>query len=71
MIYGHELLLPYQLAYAIPKTTQYVSEYVRTKISTLYEVHTKLRERQWLIRTQDDDEPLLFKQGDYVLLKKN
>ena len=70
MIYGHELLLPYQLVYAIPKTTQYVSEYVRTKMSTLYEVHTKLRERQWLLCTQDDDEPLLFKQGGYVLLKR-
>ena len=70
MIYGHELLLPYQLAYAIPKTSQYVSEYVCTKMSTLYEVHTKLRERQWLLCTQDDDEPLLFKQGGYVLLKR-
>ena len=46
------------------------TDYVRTKIETLSNVHEILREKQWELRVEDEDEPLLFKKGDYVLVKR-
>ena len=69
-MYGHELRLPDHLAYATPPTIQCSTDYVRTKIETLSNVHEILREKQWELRVEDEDEPLLFKKGDYVLVKR-
>lgn len=70
MINGRELRLPDQLTHAGPPPELTTPQaYTKKLIEDMQEAHTLLRERQRNIRSEDDDEPLLFAVGILVWLE--
>ena len=70
LMYGRELRLPDQLLYSMPPVGEtHVHEYSKQLVSDMQDAHDCLREMQKDLRTEDSEEPLLYKIGDQVLLE--
>jgi hypothetical protein len=70
MMLGRELRLPDQLQHQPPPTEcQPRAEYVQQMMNTLHQAHDVLSQQQLQIRQENQEEPLLFTEGDLVWLE--
>lgn len=70
LMFGRELKLPDQLLYTTPpEPVKARNQYVRELVERLDTAHQLLRDQQQQIRTEDNQEPSLFRPGDLVLMQ--
>jgi len=66
LMLGRETRVPEHLAYHVPAPEFPIHEYVGKLVETMRKAHDVLREKQWTIRTEDSEEPPLYREGDWV-----
>jgi len=66
LVLGRETLFPHQLTYHVPCPESSVHEYVRELIEHMKAAHEMLKEKQWQVRGEDSELPLLYQVRDWV-----
>jgi len=66
LMLGRETRVPERLTYHVPAPEFPVHEYVGKLVECKRKAHDALREKQWAVRTEDSEEPPLYREGDWV-----
>jgi len=63
---GRETRVPEQVTYHVPAPESSVHDYVDELVKRMRTAHEVLREQQWQVKSDDSDDPSLYKVGDWV-----
>jgi len=66
LVLGRETRVPEHLTYHVPALEFSVHEYVGKWVESMRKAHDALREKQWTVRTEDSEEPPLYREGDWM-----
>jgi len=66
LMLGRKTRVPEHLTYHVPAPESNIHDYVDELITRMRTAHEVLREQQWQIRSDDSDDPPLYKVGDWV-----
>jgi len=66
LMLGWETGVPDHLTYHIPEQHYSIHEYASELVEKMRVAHEILREKQWQVRQEDSNEPLLYQVGDWV-----
>jgi len=66
LMFGKETRVPEHVTYLVLATKRNVHGYVDELIKCIRTAHEVLLEQQWQVKSDNSDDPLLYKLGDWV-----